>query len=191
MSYDFLLMPRHLGQSWRQLLDANEQRILEQEDSRLSPSARTRLEQIADRLQAHDPQLERFTTEQHVELTRADDSGIQVSLFPGEAAVAVAYWHTGPAARAVMQIVWAYLLILEQETEWEIYDGQLGRSLNRGQDLDEVTGWYADLTARLHKRFPEALRTPDQSRGGPRSASSVSVPPERERTQELMRSRER
>ena len=29
------------------------------------------------------------------------------------------------------------------------------RSLNRGQDLDEVTGWYADLTARLHKRFPE------------------------------------
>jgi hypothetical protein len=54
-----------------------------------------------------------------------------------------------------MQIVWTYLVILEQETGWEVYDGQLGRSLNRGQDLDEVTGWYADLTARLHKRFPE------------------------------------
>jgi hypothetical protein len=124
-------------------------------DSPLSPAARTRLEQIADRLQAHDPQLERFTTERHIELTRADDTGIQVSLYPGEAAVAVAYWHTGPAARAVMQIVWTNLVILEQETGWEVYDGQLGRSLSRGQDLDEVTGWYADLTARLHKRFPE------------------------------------
>ena len=59
MSYDFLLMPRHPGQSWRELLDANEQRILEQGDSPLSPAARTRLERIADRLQAHDPQLER------------------------------------------------------------------------------------------------------------------------------------
>ena len=155
MSYDFLLMPRDPGQSWRELLDANEQRILEQGDSPLSPAARIRLEQIADRLQAHDPQLERVTTERYIELTRADDAGIQVSLFPGEAAVTIAYWHPGPAARAVMQIVWTYLAILEQETGWEVYDGQLGRSLNRSQDLDEVTGWYADLTARLHKRFPE------------------------------------
>ena len=163
MSYDFLLMPRHQGQSWRELLDANERRILEQGDRRLSAAALTRLEQIADRLQAHDPQLERVTTERYIELARVDDTGIQVSLFAGEAAVAVAYWHTGPVARAVMQIVWAYLAILEQETGWEIYDGQVGRSLNRGQDLDEVTGWYADLTARLHRRFPEALRRLDQS----------------------------
>jgi hypothetical protein len=54
-----------------------------------------------------------------------------------------------------MQIVWTYLVILEQETGWEVYDGQLGRGLNGGQDLDEVTGWYAGLAARLHKRFPE------------------------------------
>src|SRR5690348_3548888 len=128
---------------------------LGQGDSPLSPSARTRLEQIADHLQAHDPQLERVTTERYIELTRADDTGIQVSLYPSEAAVAVAYWHTGPAAQAVMQIVWTYLAILEQETGWEVYDEQLGRSLNRSQDLDEITGWYADLTARLHKRFPE------------------------------------
>jgi hypothetical protein len=81
---------REHGQSWRELLDANEQRILEQGDSPLSPAARTRMEQIADRLQAHDPQLERVTTERYIELTRADDAGIQVSLFPGEAAVAIA-----------------------------------------------------------------------------------------------------
>ena len=69
MSYDFLLMPRDPGQSWRELLDANEQRFLEQGDSPLSPAARIRLEQIADRLQAHDPQLERVTTERSIELT--------------------------------------------------------------------------------------------------------------------------
>jgi hypothetical protein len=158
MSYDFLLMPRDPGQSWRELLDANEQRVLDQSDRPLSPAARTRLERIADRLQAHDPQLERFTTERYIELTRVDDAGIQVSLYSGELAVAVAYWHTGSAARAVMQVVWSHLAILEQESGWAIYDGQLGRSLDRAHDFDEVTGWYADLTARLHRRFPEALQ---------------------------------
>jgi hypothetical protein len=160
MSYDFLLMPRDPGQSWRELLDANEQRVLDEGNQPLSPAARTRLERIADRLQAHDPQLERFTTERYIELTLVDDAGIQVSLFPGEAAVAVAYWHTGPTARAVMQVAWFYLAILEQETGWEVYDGQLGRSLDRAHDFDEVTSWYADLTARLHRRFGEALGRP-------------------------------
>jgi hypothetical protein len=163
MSYDFLLMPRDPGQSWRGLLDASERLALEEKDRRLSPAARTRLERIADRLQAHDPQLERFTTERYIELTRTDDTGIQMSLFSGELAVAVAYWHTGPAARAVMQIVWSYLAILEPETGWEVYDGQLGRSLDRAHDFSEVTSWYSDLTARLHRRFPEALRRPDGS----------------------------
>jgi hypothetical protein len=160
MSYDFLLMPREAGQSWRESLDANEQRTLDEGDRPLSASARTRLEQIADRLQAHDPQLERCTTERYIELTRVDDTGIQVSLFSGELAVTVAYWHTGPDARAVMQVAWSYLAILEQESGWEIYDGQLGGSLNRAHDFNEVTGWYADSTARLHRRFPEALLHP-------------------------------
>ncbi len=62
MSYDFLLLPREPGQSWRELQDANEQHVLDEGDRRLSPAARTRLERIAGRLQAHDPQLERFTT---------------------------------------------------------------------------------------------------------------------------------
>jgi hypothetical protein len=57
-----------------------------------------------------------------------------------------------------MQIVWAYLAILEQDTGWEACDRQLGRSLDLVCDLDEVAGWYASLSARLHRRFPEALR---------------------------------
>jgi hypothetical protein len=164
MSYDFLLLPRDPGQSWHELLEANERLALEEEGDRpLSPAARAWLERIADRLQAHDPQLERFTTERHIELTGADDTGIQVSLFSGELAVTVAYWHTGPAARAVMQIVWSYLAILEQETGWEVYDGQLGRSLYRAHDLDKVTSRYTAMSARLHQMFPEALRHPDRS----------------------------
>jgi hypothetical protein len=56
-----------------------------------------------------------------------------------------------------MQIAWSYLAILEQETGWEIYDRQLGHSLDRSRDLDEVVGLYADSTARLSGGFPEAL----------------------------------
>src|SRR5262252_7021466 len=100
---------------------------------------------IADRLQAHDPQLERFTTGHQIALTRLDGAGVQVSLFERELAVTVAYWHTGRAAQAVMELVWSYLAILEQETGWEIYDPQLGRSLDQARDLDAVSGGHADM----------------------------------------------
>ena len=181
MSYDFLLLPRDPGQSWDQVMEANERLALEEGDRALSPAARTRLEQIADRLQAHDSQLERLTTERYIELTRVDDSGIQLSLFSGQLAVSVAYWHTGSAAQAMMQIVRSYLAIMEQETGWEVYDRQLGRSLDRGHDLVEVTGWYAELSARLHRRFPQALQTvcpttwTSSLRQGPSSASRAAV----------------
>lgn len=165
MSYDILLLSREPGQSWNEILDANERRILGPGDRPLSLAARTRLERIAGHLLADDPQLERFATERHIELSRVDNTGIQVSLFSSEMAVALSYWHTGPAARAVMQIVWAYLAILEQETGWEAYDRQLDRSLDLARDLDEVVGCYADLSVRLHRRFPKALRAPDQSVG--------------------------
>jgi hypothetical protein len=43
---------------------------------------------------------------------------------------------------------------------WEVYDRQLGRSLDRAYDLDEFIGRYADMPAGLHRMFPEALRRP-------------------------------
>jgi hypothetical protein len=98
MSYDFALLPRDPGQSRHQVMEASERLALEEGDRRLSLAARKRLERIASRLQAHDSQLERVTTGRYIELTRVDDTGIQVSLLAGELAVAVAYWHTGPPA---------------------------------------------------------------------------------------------
>lgn len=149
MSYNFIVLHRQPGQSWEQVLEALEQLAMEGADRRLSPVARARAEWIADRLQAHDPQLERFTSEHYIELDRQDDSGVQVSLFEHELGVTVPYWHTGHAARAVMRLVWSYLAILEQETGWETYDPQLGRSLDRALDLEVVSGSHGDMSARL------------------------------------------
>ena len=86
---------------------------------------------------------------------------MEVSLFEGELAVSVAYWHTGEAARAVMELVWSYLAILEQETGWETYDPQLGRSLDRACDLDAVSGIQADTSARLSALFSVHQAQPD------------------------------
>ena len=149
MSYDFILLHREPGQSWDEALDANEQRVIQRADRPLSPSARARAERIADRLQAHDPQLERFTSEDCIELTRPDDTGVQVSLYGGELDVTVPYWHAGQAAQAVMRLVWSYLAILEQESGWETYDPQLGRGLDRARDREMVSGAHADMSARL------------------------------------------
>src|SRR5262245_4431604 len=94
MSYDFILLHRQPGQSWQDVLQANERRVMQEADRPFSPSARARVERIADRLQAHDPQLGRFTSEDCVELTRPDDTGVQVWLFEQELGVTVPYWHT-------------------------------------------------------------------------------------------------
>jgi hypothetical protein len=175
MSYDFFLLPRNPGQSWDEVLEARERLALEEDDGPLSPVTQTRLERIADRLQAHDPQLERYTTEQKIELTRADSAGIQVSLFSGELSVTVAYWHTGPTAREVLQIAWSYLVILKEETGWEVYDPQVDRSLDHAHDLYEVISGYANMSARLHRMTPEALRRSSPIRSEPR----CSLPPSR------------
>ena len=149
MSYDFILLHRQPGQSWDEVLEATERRVEQELDPPFSPSARAWAERIADRLQAHDPKLERFTSRHCIDLDRPDDTGVQVSLFEHELAVTVPYWHTGRAARAVMELVWSYLAILEQETGWETYDPQLGRGLDRARDLEVVSGSHADMSARL------------------------------------------
>jgi hypothetical protein len=161
MSYDLILLHRGPGQSWDEVLEADERLAMEGADRPFSSFARARAERIADRLQAHDPQLERFTTEHHIELTRPDGAGVQVSLFEGELAVTVAYWHTGRAARTMMELAWSYLAILEQETGWEIYDPQLGRSLDRARDLDAVSGGHGDMSAWLSARFSTHQAEPD------------------------------
>jgi hypothetical protein len=161
MSYDFILLRREPGQSWDEVLEANERRVVAKAGRPFGPFARARAERIADRLQAHDPQLERFTSEHYIELTRPDGPGVQVSLFERELGVTVAYWHTGRAAQAVMGLVWSYLGILEQETGWETYDPQLGRSLDRARDLDAVSGMHADMSARLSVMFSAHQAEPD------------------------------
>jgi len=162
MSYDFILLHREPGQSWAEVLEASERLTMGGTDHPLSPSARARAERLAEHLQARDPQLERFTSEDHIELTRPDDTGVQVSLFERELAVTVAYWHSGRGSRAVMELVWSYLAILERETGWETYDPQLGRSLDRARDLDVVSGEHTDMSARLSARFLPHQAEPDR-----------------------------
>ena len=55
MSYDFILLHREPGQSWDEVLEANEQLAMAGADRPFDPSARVWAERIADRLQAHDP----------------------------------------------------------------------------------------------------------------------------------------
>jgi hypothetical protein len=51
--------------------------------------------------------------------------------------------------------------MLEQETGWETYDPQLGRSLDRARDLDAVSGMHADMSARLSVMFSAHQAKPD------------------------------
>jgi len=52
-----------------------------------------------------------YTSEHHIELTRPDGAGVQVSLFERELAVTVVYWHTGQVARAMTPVLTTPLAI--------------------------------------------------------------------------------
>src|SRR2546427_382906 len=81
MSYDFILLRREPGQSWDEVLEANERRVVAEAGRPFGPFARARAERIADPLQAHAPQLERFTSEHYHALTRAAGAGAATLLF--------------------------------------------------------------------------------------------------------------
>ena len=84
-----------------------------------------------------------------IELNGLDDgNGIQITLFPGSAAITVPYWHTGRAAEAVFREMWQYATIIEREAGYSTYDPQLGHVLDLAADFSSALRLYSHtLTA--------------------------------------------
>lgn len=142
MSYDILLFPRHPGQSWDEALDAANQ---------VPQSAGAALVPVWQRLEARlrqvlPPSVEGGPADDPGEGTVGElavpETGLQVELYAGQAAVAFPYWdHDDEDAFAAQ--VGEVVRVVAEETGWAAFDPQTDAAfdptdLHTGPGMDAV-----------------------------------------------------
>ncbi|GAA4969084.1 hypothetical protein [Actinoplanes utahensis] len=145
MSYDLTFLVKSDGQSWEDALEALEERAEDEAGGgapdgaaweRIVADARGLLGEVA--LHAEDG----FFELDH------EATGIQVSLYDGEAAVTVPYWYAGERAEPVVRLIYQLGLSVERHTGLAGYDGQVGMSVADAAGRPELAVSIFDQTAR-------------------------------------------
>lgn len=154
VSYDITLMPRRPGQSWDEALE---------QSNGTEVADRTGLLRTWDRIEERmrgvlSGQVEVYrSAPDSAELTvgelTAMDTGIQVQLFPGQAAVSFAYWEQDDPEDFHRQVREAVEIVAE-ETGYAAYDQQTGEGFDGS--FDDGTGLA----------FTQQLREEGSGRGG-------------------------
>ena len=79
----------------------------------------------------------------HLELNgREDGNGIQITLFDDSVTITVPYWHKREKAKAVFEEIWEYMKIIQEETNYLIYDPQLEMTLNLSSGFSAALRLY-------------------------------------------------
>ncbi len=159
MSYDFLLFKARPGE------DPLETAQREADFSTPpNPQYEVINRRVTDALVAHNPRLEvsehdsvdlerMLNLTSHAEYfprkyTELNDSsnefGVQINLSDDEASVAVPYWHDGVKAESAFRVIWNYLEIIQRETDYLIYDPQVGCIFTTSTSFQEALASYAD-----------------------------------------------
>lgn len=129
MSYDILLVPRRAGQSFDDALDAAS------DDAVPDPAqVRAQWARIETRARAllGDVHVHVDPDGGGAELSH-DPTGLQVELFPGQAAVSYPYWEHEDRA-AFHRLVAELVAVVAQETGFEAYDPQTGEAFDGTPD---------------------------------------------------------
>jgi hypothetical protein len=157
MSYDFhLLQPRADG-------DIREYARLEMDDgdfAPVDPKKEAMKLRIAQALAARFPAFEasRVGYEANapsrlrcLELNdmSAESLGIQIQLFDDEAFVTVPYWHAGAKAQACFRQIWDAMRVICGEAGYAVFDPQLDRALEDGEDIDAALADYLKTMAHI------------------------------------------
>lgn len=127
MSYDLALYKLKAGAS---ISEVGETDMPEEGEPDLRPievfsaDERTRIQSV---IAKHFPVLDG---------TEREELGVVIEVFDEQVGIAVAYWHKGRKAAAVMRRVWALLVDLQARCGLSVYDSQLGRGLDLGRRRD-------------------------------------------------------
>lgn len=81
-----------------------------------------------------------------------DDSfGVQIQLFDDEAALTIPFWHEGAKAEACFAQVWEIIGVICRETGYAVFDPQMDRALNEGENFDAALQTYAKLVRKVSR----------------------------------------
>jgi hypothetical protein len=174
MSYDLQFFTPRPGVDVHDIVEVDEDR-----DARgpRDPKTEARKGKLADALLAHDKRLERskqdFDAIATLHKMRVDEayerfrdieltdtaSGVQILLFDDGAGLSIPYWHSGDAARRVLEQAWSMIEIICRETGYEVFDPQLDRVIDVNA-FDDVLATYAGATARMEAMVGRAAKKP-------------------------------
>jgi hypothetical protein len=108
---------------------------------------------IVQTLIHQNPRFEVTETPSYFELdTGIEGNGIQIELFDLEASVSVPYWHAVPTSRQVFEEIWGYLRAIQHNTNYVIYDQQIGRLLNLNADFEAVLALYSMMVEQIRNQ---------------------------------------
>jgi hypothetical protein len=154
VGYDVYLYPRRVGQSWDEVMQEVEERVLALEGSAaLEGPTREAWERAVARVSNELAAVTRFDAPHVVELTD-EATLIQVQFFAGELAVAAPFWRNSATAADGVQKMWKILEILRDESGWEIYDPQQERTLLTRDDLLAGAGLMDDIAGEIARGLP-------------------------------------
>lgn len=153
MSYDLRFLPKAADQSWEQVIDAAEERLLtedgegqpvERMDPGVWPAIVAGAREILGEVSLYEHALTHRPT------------GIRVTLYRGEASVTAPYWYTGERAEAVARTMYRLGHVVEAATGLAGYDPQLGLPLAEAQSrVDQATVVFDQAAATLASYLAE------------------------------------
>ncbi|GAB2585461.1 hypothetical protein Aab01nite_52850 [Paractinoplanes abujensis] len=119
MSYDLTFVDKPADQSWEDLLET----LGEDDEPGERPGERTWNAVLTDARRILG-EVTDTSGGSHYELNH-EPTGIQLSLYAGEAGITVPYWYKGADAVRVVQAIYALGHIVEQHTGLSGYDAQV------------------------------------------------------------------
>ena len=142
MSYDIHLVLAKVGESLR---DAAYQ---DQVDGPpCSSESRARNDRVVMALTQRFPELEKFESDHHVELTDlGSTTGVQISLHADSGAIAIPYWHTENAV-AVLQRVDDILSTVLQNSDFRAFDPQTEQEVVPGSLRESALAYSVGAAA--------------------------------------------
>lgn len=117
MSFDLVLLPEPIGQTWEETLKNERKATGEPLDSQAWDRIVAGVRDIVGEVVV--------LTDGHARTLTHEASGIAVRVEPGEAAVNVPYWYTGAQAESVVQSVYRIGRVVAEATGLAGYDPQL------------------------------------------------------------------
>ncbi len=146
MSHDIILVPRRPGQSWESALD----------DDTADPRGRLELQQVWSRIESRlsatlDGEIDSWSAADDDDGTTIGElsvmeSGLQVELFVGQAAVSFPYWEQEDSETLHRQVTDTVRVVAE-ETGYAAYDPQTDQAFNGTFADEEGIAFTQQLTA--------------------------------------------